>query len=81
MGGREWRMEEAHAGRVFDSIRYRGEFSGLANLSDDAVLGVKSSAFQFALGVHGDKDISILDEQCGHLGVRALPSSAPCLAW
>ena len=66
-GGREWGMREAHASRVFDSIRYRREFSGLANLFDDAVLGVKASAFQFvALGVHGDKDVSILDEQCGH---------------
>ena len=76
MGGREWRMEEARAGRVLDSIRYRGEFSGLANLFDDAVLGVKSSAFQFAApGVHGDKDVSILDEQCGHFGVRLYPAA------
>ena len=54
-------------GKVEYRIGRRGEFSGLANLFDNAVLGVKAGAFQFtALRVHGDKDVSILDEQCGH---------------
>ena len=68
MGIDEPRQDDL-TGKIEYRIGRRGEFSGLANLFDDAVLGVKSSAFQFtALGVHDDKDFGILDEQRGHFG-------------
>ena len=74
MGIDETRQQDL-PGQVDNGIGCGGELSVGADFLDDAIFRIESGIFQFTtLAVHGDEDVGILSQECGHEGLLCDPS-------